>query len=301
MNAPLTAPLPASSSASASFLSALLDPSAPDGPTHAPHASDDGPTRHHRTIWISDLHLGTAGCKADYLLEFLKANESDTLYLVGDIIDGWQLRKGWTWRQSHNDVVQKILRKARKGTRVIYVPGNHDEFARHYVDHAFGGIDVVYEATHVTADGKRLLVTHGDLFDGVVTHAKWLAYLGDSAYTLALALNHWFNRVRVRLGFGYWSLSQYLKHKVKNAVSFIADYEHALVNEARRRGFDGVVCGHIHNAEIRMIDGLLYCNDGDWVESLTALVEDHAGKLEILAWRPEAVRNGMVAVTGSGR
>ena len=247
-------------------------------------AQDDAPSHRYRTIWISDVHLGTAGCKADFLLDFLKCTESDTLYLVGDIIDGWQLKKGWIWRQSHNDVVQKILRKARKGTRVIYVPGNHDEFARGYVEHAFGGIDVVYEATHITADGKRLLVTHGDLFDGVIQQAKWLAHLGDSLYTLILALNHWFNRVRVRLGFGYWSLSQYLKHKVKNAVSFISDFEHALVNEARRRGFDGVVCGHIHKAEIRMIDGVLYCNDGDWVESLTALVEDHAGRLEIVEW-----------------
>ncbi|MEO8937531.1 MAG: UDP-2,3-diacylglucosamine diphosphatase [Burkholderiaceae bacterium] len=256
-------------------------------------AGEDGPSHHHRTIWISDVHLGTAGCKADFLLDFLKWNDADTLYLVGDIIDGWQLKKGWIWRQSHNDVLQKILRKARKGTRVIFIPGNHDEFARGYVEHAFGGIDVVYEATHVTADGKRLLVTHGDLFDGVVQHAKWLAHLGDTLYTVVLALNHWFNRARTRMGFGYWSLSQYLKHKVKNAVSFIADYEHALINEARRRGFDGVVCGHIHKAEIRMIDGLLYCNDGDWVESLTALVEDHAGRLEILRWNaivPAALR-----------
>ena len=264
-------------------LTALLKPAFP-APTFD-DADDERPAHRHRAIWISDVHLGTAGCKADFLLDFLKWNESDTLYLVGDIIDGWQLKKGWTWSQSHNDVVQKILRKARKGTRVIYVPGNHDEFARGYVEHAFGGIEVVYEAVHVTADGRRLLVTHGDLFDGVIRHAKWLAHLGDTLYTLVLALNHWFNRVRARLGFGYWSLSQYLKHKVKNAVGFIADYEHALINEARRRGFDGVVCGHIHKAEIRMIDGLLYCNDGDWVESLTALVEDHAGRLAIVEWK----------------
>jgi UDP-2,3-diacylglucosamine pyrophosphatase LpxH len=266
-------------------MNAALNPTLASALFAPPPVSDDGPSRHHRTIWISDLHLGTAGCKADFLLDFLKCNDADTLYLVGDIIDGWQLKKGWTWRQSHNDVVQKILRKARKGTRVIYVPGNHDEFARGYVEHAFGGIDVVYEATHVTADGKRLLITHGDLFDGVIQHAKWLAHLGDTLYTFVLVLNHWFNRVRGRMGFGYWSLSQYLKHKVKNAVSFIADYEHALVNEARRRGFDGVVCGHIHKAEIRMIDGVLYCNDGDWVESLTALVEDHTGRLEIIEWK----------------
>jgi UDP-2,3-diacylglucosamine pyrophosphatase LpxH len=270
MNAPLNAAL----------TSALLAEQPP-----LPPPGDEAPSHFYRTIWISDVHLGTAGCKADFLLDFLKCTESDTLYLVGDIIDGWQLKKGWTWRQSHNDVVQKILRKARKGTRVIFVPGNHDEFARGYVEHAFGGIEVVYEAAHVTADGRRLLVTHGDLFDGVVQHAKWLAYLGDSLYVFILALNHWFNRARVRMGFGYWSLSQYLKHKVKNAVRFIADYEHALIGEARRRGFDGVVCGHIHKAEIRMIDGVLYCNDGDWVESLTALVEDHAGQLSIVEWK----------------
>src|SRR4249919_1273027 len=247
--------------------------------------ADEPPSQRHRTIWISDVHLGTAGCKAEFLLDFLKWNDSDTLYLVGDILDGWQLRKGWHWPQSHNDVIQKILRKARKGTRVVYVPGNHDEFARDYVGHAFGGIEVVHEAVHRTADGKQLLVTHGDLFDGVVQQARWLALLGDQLYTLILALNHWFNRARARMGFGYWSLSQYLKQKAKRAVSFITDFELALVREARRRGLDGVVCGHIHKAEIRMVDGMLYCNDGDWVESLTALVEDHAGQLRLIEWR----------------
>ena len=267
-----------------SFTSALLA-SLPDA-----GLIDDAATYRYRTIWISDIHLGTPGCKAEFLLDFLKHCDCDTLYLVGDIIDGWRLKKGWTWRQSHNDVVQKVLRKARKGTRVIYVPGNHDEFAREYIGHSFGGIDVVPEAVHVTADGRRLLVTHGDLFDGVVRQAKWLALLGDSLYTFILALNHWFNRARTRFGFGYWSLSQYLKHQVKNAVSFIADFETALVSEARRRGFDGIVCGHIHKAEIRTIDGMLYCNDGDWVESLTALVEDRDGHLSIVEWRGQFTR-----------
>lgn len=246
--------------------------------------AQDQPSYHHRAIWISDVHLGTAGCKAEFLLDFLRWNDADTLYLVGDIIDGWRLRKTWNWPQAHNDVIQKVLRKARRGTRVIYIPGNHDEFARSYVEHAFGGIEVAHEAVHVTADGRRLLVTHGDLFDGVVQQAKWIALLGDTLYVMILSANHWFNRARARMGFGYWSLSQYLKHKVKNAVAFITDFELALVREARRRGFDGVVCGHIHKAEIRMIDGMLYCNDGDWVESLTALVEDHAGRLEIVEW-----------------
>ena len=247
--------------------------------------ADEPPSQRHRTIWISDIHLGTPGCKAEFLLDFLKWNDADTLYLVGDILDGWRLRKGWHWPQAHNDVVQKILRKARKGTRVVYVPGNHDEFARGYLDHAFGGIELVHEAVHVTADGRCLLVTHGDLFDGVVQQARWLALLGDSLYTLILALNHWFNHARARMGFGYWSLSQYLKQKAKGAVSFITDFELALVHEARRRGFDGVVCGHIHKAEIRMVDGMLYCNDGDWVESLTALVEDHCGELRLVEWK----------------
>ena len=250
----------------------------------------------HRTIWISDTHLGTPGCQAAYLLDFLRHNDCETLYLVGDIIDGWQLRRGWYWHQSHNDVVQKVLRKARKGTRVVFVPGNHDAFARQFIGLAFGDIEVCDEAIHVTADGRRLWVTHGDQFDGVVQNAKWLAHLGDTLYTWALGLNRWFNRLRSRLGLRYWSLSQYLKHRVKNAVAFIADFEGVLAGEARRRGFDGVVCGHIHKAEIREIDGLLYCNDGDWVESLTALVESADGVLRLVTWDelrgPVAAGNG---------
>jgi UDP-2,3-diacylglucosamine pyrophosphatase LpxH len=204
------------------------------------------------------------------------------LYLVGDIIDGWQLRRNWYWPQSHNDVVQKILRKARKGTRVVFVPGNHDEFARRYVATNFGGVDVVEDCMHVTADGRRLWVTHGDLFDGVIQCAKWLAYAGDIAYGFTLKVNRWFNRVRARRGLSYWSLSRYLKLKVKRAVTYVGDFEAAVAREARRRGADGVVCGHIHHAEMRDIDGMLYCNDGDWVESLTALVEHMDGRLEII-------------------
>ncbi|MBF0326314.1 MAG: UDP-2,3-diacylglucosamine diphosphatase [Alphaproteobacteria bacterium] len=248
---------------------------------------DAAPSRRFRAIWISDIHLGTRGCKAEYLLEFLKQTESDILYLVGDIVDGWRLSKSWYWPQAHNDVVQKLLRKARKGTRVIFVPGNHDEFARHYLDHSFGGIEVAEQAIHYTADGRRLLVLHGDAFDGVVTYAKWLARLGDGAYTLALALNHWVNLARRRLGLPYWSLSAYLKHKVKNAVQFMADYERTVADEARRQGVDGVVCGHIHHAELHEIDGILYANDGDWVESCTALVEHLDGRLEILRWQED--------------
>jgi len=247
-----------------------------------------------RTVWISDLHLGTPGCQARALMDFLRDVDCETLYLVGDIIDGWQLRRTWYWPQSHNDVVQKILRKARKGTRVIFVPGNHDEFARRYVTHSFGGVEVAEECIHVTADGRRLWVTHGDLFDGVIQCARWLAYTGDVAYEFMLKLNRWFNRARARMGLPYWSLSRYVKFKVKRAVSYVGDFEAAVAREARRRAVHGVVCGHIHHAEIREIDGILYCNDGDWVESLTALVEHADGRLEIIdrghtVWRPSVV------------
>lgn len=256
-----------------------------------PPAEDerDGPIRF-RSIWISDLHLGTPGCQSRLLLDFLRHTESEHLYLVGDIVDGWQLRRRWFWPQSHNDVVQKVLRKARKGTAVTLIAGNHDEFLRHFLTLSFGGIDIRDEALHVTTDGRRLLVLHGDLFDAVVQHARWLAFVGDHLHSLILHLNRWLNAVRARLGFPYWSLALYLKHRIKNAVNYISDFERAVAMEARRRGVDGVVCGHIHKAEIRHIDGVLYCNDGDWVESLTALVETHGGELRIVDWREIAER-----------
>ena len=243
-----------------------------------------GFARRYRAIFISDIHLGTRGCKAELLLDFLRNTDSQYLYLVGDIVDGWRLRKSWYWAQSHNDVAQKVLRKARKGTQVILVPGNHDEFARDYVGMQFGGIWVLDDAIHVTADGRRMLVIYGDAFDGVVTYARWLAVLGDHAYTFALWMNHQLNQIRLAFGLGYWSLSSFLKGKVKSAVSYVTDFEDAVASEARRRGVDGVVCGHIHKAEIRTIDGILYCNDGDWVESCTALVEHWDGRLEIVDW-----------------
>lgn len=240
--------------------------------------------RRFRSVFISDLHLGTPGCQAKALLAFLKAYPSDTLYLVGDIIDGWQLRRRWHWPQSHNDVVQKILRRARKGCKVVFVPGNHDEFARHFVGHRFGDVEVVREAIHTTVDGKRLWVVHGDLFDGVIQYAKWIAYLGDNLYELTLRINRHLNSVRARMGMPYWSLSQYLKHRVKSALNYVLQFEAAVAEEARKRGLDGVVCGHIHRAEMREINGILYCNDGDWVESLTAIVEDHRGQLSVVDW-----------------
>jgi UDP-2,3-diacylglucosamine pyrophosphatase LpxH len=241
-----------------------------------------------RAVFISDVHLGTAGCQAVALLDFLKAYPSQSLYLVGDIIDGWQLRRRWYWPQAHNDVVQKLLRRARKGCRVVFVPGNHDEFARAFIGQQFGGIEVLDEAVHTTALGQKLWVTHGDYFDGVVQCAKWLAYVGDNLYEFTLRLNRYLNHVRAKLGLPYWSLSAFLKHKVKSALNYVTDFERAVARETRPRGYQGVVCGHIHRAEMREIDGVLYCNDGDWVESLTALVEHHDGRLEIVHWAAQS-------------
>ncbi len=245
---------------------------------------------HFRTIWISDVHLGTSGCQAKRLLEFLKATDSDKLYLVGDIIDGWQLRRRWFWHQTHNDVVQLVMKKAKKGTKVIFVPGNHDESVRQFIGLDFGGIKIRDELVHTTADGKKMLVLHGDRFDGVIACAKWLAYVGDSLYTMILKFNQVYNGWRARVGLPYWSLSQYLKLKVKNAVSYITSFEEALAAEARKQGLDGVICGHIHKPEIRDIDGIKYCNDGDWVESLSALVEDASGELRLIDWHEVMLR-----------
>jgi UDP-2,3-diacylglucosamine pyrophosphatase LpxH len=239
-----------------------------------------------RTLFLSDIHLGTKGCQAATLLDFLRFYDADTIYLVGDIVDGWQLKSGWFWPQTHNDVVQKLLRKARKGARLIYIPGNHDEFLRDYYGTHLGGIEVVEDAFHVAANGKRYLVIHGDLFDVVIRHARWLALLGDKAYDLAIWLNTHFNAIRRAFGLTYWSLSQWAKLKVKNAVNFIGAFEQALAGEACRRGADGVICGHIHHAVIRRQDGFSYINCGDWIESCTAVVEHFDGRFEIVKWRP---------------
>ena len=248
-----------------------------------PYLDDSGRPRY-RTVFISDLHLGTAGCQATALLEFLRYATCDTLFLVGDIVDGWQLRKRWYWPQSHNDVVQKLLRKARKGCRVVYVPGNHDEFARQFIGHRFGDIAVLQEAVHMTADGRQMWIIHGDDFDGVIQCAKWLAYLGDTLYEFSLRMNRHLNKMRAWFGLPYWSLSAYLKLKVKKALNYVTDFEVAVAKEAKRRGHQAVLCGHIHRAEMRNIDGILYCNDGDWVESRTALVEHFDGRLELVEW-----------------
>jgi len=240
--------------------------------------------RRYRTIFVSDTHLGTRGCKAERLADFLAHNDCQTLYLIGDIVDGWALRRNWYWPEAHNRVITEILRKVESGTRVIYVPGNHDEALREYTGLSLAGVELKIEAIHKTADGRQLLIIHGDQFDGVIAYAKWLAYLGDRAYGLALSLNTVFNAARKILGMPYWSLSAYLKLKVKNAASFIGNFETALVREAKSRGLDGVVCGHIHHAEVKDVAGILYCNDGDWVESCTALTEDAMGRLRIVTW-----------------
>jgi UDP-2,3-diacylglucosamine pyrophosphatase LpxH len=241
-------------------------------------------TRQFRTLFISDVHLGTRGCQAERLLDFIRYHDADTVYLVGDIVDGWALRSNWHWPQQHNDVVQKLLRKARKGSRLVYVPGNHDEFLRDYYGTHFGGIEVMEHAIHVAADGKRYLVIHGDLFDLVVTQARWLAHLGDKAYDTAITANRIFNSVRRRLGFPYWSLSKWAKLKVKNAVNYIGDFEKTLVAEAHRHAVDGVICGHIHHAAVHDDFGIRYINCGDWVESCTAVGEHEDGSFEIITW-----------------
>ena len=252
--------------------------------THHTDSTAEGVARRYRSLFISDVHLGTKGAQADALLEFLKEHDADTIYLIGDIVDGWRLRNGWYWPQSHNDVVQKILRKARKGARVVYIPGNHDEFLRDFYGTHFGGIEVCETAIHEAADGKRYLVIHGDAFDIVVRHARWLAFLGDWAYEVALAVSTRINLIRRRLGLTYWSLSAWAKLKVKDAVNFIGRFEETLACEAERQGVDGVICGHIHHATQRDFDGLAYINTGDWVESCTAVVEHADGTMEIIRW-----------------
>ena len=254
-----------------------------------------------RTIWISDIHLGTPGCKAAYLLDFLKWNDAETLYLVGDIIDAWRLRKGWYWPARHNDVVRRILKMAKHGTHVVYVPGNHDEVLRDYAGLAFGDVTVAGEVVHETADGRRLLVLHGDQFDSVVLYAKWLAFLGDSAYEFLLKANRVVNFFRRRFGLPYWSLAAHMKKRVKNAVSFISKFEEVVARAAAERHVDGVVCGHIHSAEIRQFGDITYYNDGDWVESCTALVEHADGRIEIIDWAARKRAEAMEASQAPAR
>ena len=246
--------------------------------------------RVYRTVFISDVHLGTRGCRADFLAGFLREIRCEHLYLVGDILDGWRLRKSWYWDAAHDEVLRLILRHARGGARVTYIPGNHDEMFRAWLplELEVAGIRLRAEDAHVTADGRRLLIMHGDAFDSVVRYARFLALLGDGAYRAALVANRWFNLARRRLGYPYWSLSSWLKRQVKGAVKAMDRFEAALAGTARERGFDGVVCGHIHHAEMRDLGGVLYLNCGDWVESCTALVEHQDGRIELVDWASAA-------------
>ena len=238
----------------------------------------------YRAIFVSDIHLGTRSCQAPLLLDFLRSTRSESLYLVGDVVDGWRLRRNWYWPQSHNDVVQEVLRIAQSGTRVLYVPGNHDAFARDYAGLVFGAIEVAHEHVHRTADGRCFLVVHGDACDMAARCRGWLRLLGSGAHGLVSMLNTGLNRWRQRWGYPYWSLAHFVKTRVRNAASFIQGFECAVADLAASRGMDGVICGHIHHAAIRDIGGILYCNDGDWVESCTALAEDQHGRLEIIPW-----------------
>lgn len=250
--------------------------------------------RHHKTLFLSDIHLGTRGCQADALLDFLDHNTCDHLYLVGDIIDGWRLKSSVYWPASHSEVLRKFLGMAKAGTRVTFVSGNHDEFLREFTDLTFEQISLVDEAEHTSASGEKLLVIHGDQFDVVTRYHRWIALLGDVGYTLLLLINRWINIVRRRYGFCHWSLSAWVKHRVKQAVNFIGQFEVSVAHHCRMRGYDGIVCGHIHHAEIRPIEDISYLNCGDWVESLTAIVEDELGRFSILRWQDEAVQVGNV-------
>lgn len=243
--------------------------------------------REYRSIFVSDVHLGTRGCKAELLLDFLKHADSENLFLVGDIVDGWRLQRSWYWAPSHADVVQELLRKARHGTRVVYVPGNHDEGLRAYCGDELGRIEIVRDTVHEAADGRRLLVFHGDELDTVVQHARWLAHVGDLGYQAAVVAGQALHRVRHRFGRPYWSLAGYLKCRVKKALDHLDGFERAAAAHARHRGCDGVVAGHVHTAALRDVDGITYANDGDWVDSCTALVEHFDGRLEIVDWMSE--------------
>ncbi len=249
-----------------------------------PEPSGDDSRLKFRTIWISDVHLGTRGCAAELLIDFLDSTDSETMYLVGDIIDGWRMKKKFYWPAAHNDIVWRIMKRAKRGTRVVYIPGNHDEMFRQFTGMSFGGVEIRRKAVHTTADGRKLLVLHGDEFDAIMLSHRWLAFVGDQAYATLMRCNHAVNKVRGWMGLPYWSLSKTAKQKVKNAVEFISRYELAVAHEAAARGVDGVVCGHIHHAEFRELSGVEYYNDGDWVEGCTALVEHFDGRMEILHW-----------------
>jgi UDP-2,3-diacylglucosamine pyrophosphatase LpxH len=241
-----------------------------------------------RSIFLSDIHLGTRGCQAESLLTFLREYEAEHLFLLGDIIDFWAMNRAIHWTPAQNTIVQKVLRRARHGEKVILIPGNHDEALREFVGTSFGDIEVAAEHVHETADGKRLLLIHGDEFDQVTRHHRWVAILGDIAYDALVRINAWISWVRRSLRIsGYWSLAGFAKRHVKSAVSYIFDFEDAVIHTVRERGLDGIVCGHIHSATIRMVDDISYINCGDWVDSCTAIVEHADGHLELIEWRAQ--------------
>lgn len=249
-----------------------------------------------RSLFLSDIHLGTRACQADHLLEFLRDYQAEQTYLIGDIVDFWAMHRSICWLPSHNTVVQKLLRRARHGERIVFIPGNHDEVLRDYVGNAFGGVEVLPEAIHETADGKRLLLIHGDIFDQVTRHHRWVAVLGDAAYNQLVRINLWLSWVRRKLGCsGYWSLAGYAKRRIKTALNFIFDFEDSAIHHARERGLDGVICGHIHWAQIRDIGGLTYVNCGDWVDSCTAIVEHFDGTLALVNWGCPVTQRLLVA------
>ena len=265
-----------------------------------------GQAKQFRTLFISDVHLGSRAAKADFLIDFLRHHEAETIFLVGDIVDGWRLRRSWHWPQTHNDVVQKLLRQARKGTSITYIAGNHDEFLRMFQGTHFGGIVVADRAIHTGSDGKRYLIIHGDQFDTVVMNMRWLAYLGDRAYELAIFANRLVTRVRRAMGLPYWSFSSWAKVKVKQAVNFIGAFQDVLTEEARRSEVDGVICGHIHHAAMETFGDVQYINTGDWVESCTAVVEHFDGRMEIIHWpyilaTPSSLPENVVPVLIDGR
>lgn len=256
-----------------------MEDSIPDEPTtRCPKPN------HHRSIWISDVHLGTSAAKAEQLSDFLKFNRCDTLYLLGDIFDGWRMKKRVYWPQAHINVIRRILTASKRGTKVVYITGNHDEFLRRYSGMSFGNIHLVDEFVHQSPSGKRFWLVHGDAYDAVVFNKKWLVMIGDFAYDFLLKINPLLNRARAFLGMPQWSLSSYLKNRLRNAFSIINNYEKILSNECKKRNLDGVICGHIHHAELKQIDGVDYANCGDWVESCSALTEGFDGEIQIVHW-----------------
>ena len=263
----------------------MPDPALTKGPAKDLAKDLDRPARRlFRSLFLSDIHLGTRHCQAELLLDFLETHEAEQIYLIGDIVDGWRLRRSWHWPEAHDDVIQAIIRKARLGIRVVYIPGNHDEFIRVFAGKKIRNIDFLDQTIHLTAAGRRYLVTHGDQFDVVIQNAKWMAYLGDRFYEFALTTNTCLNLLRGRLGLDYWSLGAFAKRHVKSFVNIVGQFERVVAEEVRQRGLDGVICGHIHHAVSRTMNGIHYVNTGDWVESCSAVAEDADGRLEVIRW-----------------